>query len=87
MKLLNWTKTKLTASSNDIYHLELEVTKNMIEKYSNYEEMKNLIVAKLVEELYPQVKSELTTTKNMEKLINDLRLKIASEIFKREITR
>lgn len=84
MKILGWEIIK-NKSGNFTHKLKFEMQQDILERFSYYEEIKDKIVEKLTRELYPQIKSELTNNKNIEKLINDLRLKIATEVFNKEI--
>lgn len=85
MKILSWKTKPSTTSSTITHELLFEHQKEILQDYRDIEAIREEVTKRLAQEIYPQVRSEILNSKSIEKIITDLRLRIASEVFKKEI--
>lgn len=84
MKILNWEIKKVAraSASDDLitFNIAGEFIKADLTSYSTLSGIRNEVINKLFEEIYPDVKDALLKHSGMQKIITEIRLDLAKKI-------
>jgi hypothetical protein len=86
MKILNWEIKKVVKAESVKPSFDFKIMGTFLEEdFNSYETMhsvQRIIGEKIAEEILPEFKAKLLTTKGVEQIINEIRLNLAKQIIK-----